>query len=128
MIKRVKLIDFGFGVYKDKLKDLPNNEKYAGTPGFIPPEVYLCQEYDEKIDTFSLGIILYFMLSGFLPFQSNYIEEIQEMTLRCSINLKSNHWSNISENAKDLISKLLTSYEERISTKEVLTHPWLENI
>jgi len=47
-------------------------EKYAGTPGFIAPEVYLRENYDEKIDTFSLGIILYFMLYGYLPFQSNY--------------------------------------------------------
>jgi serine/threonine protein kinase len=76
MVKRIKLIDFGFGVYKDQLKDLPEEEKYAGTPGFIPPEVYRREEYDEKIDTFSLGIILYFMLYGYLPFQSNYLEEI----------------------------------------------------
>jgi serine/threonine protein kinase len=37
MVKRVKLIDFGFGVFKDKLKDLTDREKYAGTPGFIAP-------------------------------------------------------------------------------------------
>jgi serine/threonine protein kinase len=77
MIKRIKLIDFGFGVFKDKLKDLSAREKFAGTPGFIAPEVYEAKEYDERIDTFSLGIILYFMLYGYLPFQSNFIEEIQ---------------------------------------------------
>lgn len=77
MVKRVKLIDFGFGVFKDKLKDLTDKEKFAGTPGFIAPEVYEHLDYDEKIDTFSLGIILYFMLYGYLPFQSNYVEEIQ---------------------------------------------------
>ena len=46
MVKRVKLIDYGFGVYKDKLKDLTNREKFAGTPGFIAPEVYQMQDYD----------------------------------------------------------------------------------
>jgi serine/threonine protein kinase len=40
MVKRIKLIDFGFGVFKDKLKDLSAREKFAGTPGFIAPEVY----------------------------------------------------------------------------------------
>jgi serine/threonine protein kinase len=37
MVKKIKLIDFGFAVYKDKLSDLPLKEKYAGTPGFIAP-------------------------------------------------------------------------------------------
>jgi hypothetical protein len=47
------------------------------------------------------------------------------MTLRCDINLTNIHWSNISPEAKDLISKILTKDEERISTKDVLDHPWL---
>lgn len=73
MVRRIKLIDFGFGVYKDQLNDMNEDEKYAGTPGFIPPEVYERKGYDFKLDTFSLGIILYFLLYGYLPFQSNYI-------------------------------------------------------
>jgi serine/threonine protein kinase len=92
IVKKVKLIDFGFAIYKDKLNDLPPKLKYAGTPGFIAPEVYNEEEFDEKIDTFSLGIILYFMLSGYLPFQSNFLEEIEEMTKNCCINLKNAHW------------------------------------
>jgi serine/threonine protein kinase len=40
MVLKVKLIDFGFGVFKDKLKDLSLKEKFAGTPGFIAPEIY----------------------------------------------------------------------------------------
>ena len=72
-VNRIKLIDFGFGVFKDKIKELPLKEKFAGTPGFIAPEIYKQQEYDEKIDTFSLGIILYFMLSGKFPFHSDFL-------------------------------------------------------
>lgn len=37
MVQRVKLIDFGFGVFNDKVKELPLKEKFAGTPGFIAP-------------------------------------------------------------------------------------------
>ena len=76
IINRIKLIDFGFGVFKDKIKDLPLKEKFAGTQGFMAPEIYKLEEYDEKVDTFSLGIILYFMLSGNHPFASSFIEEI----------------------------------------------------
>ena len=76
IINRIKLIDFGFGVFKDKIKDLPLKEKFAGTQGFMAPEIYKLEEYDEKVDTFSLGIILYFMLSGNYPFASSFLEEI----------------------------------------------------
>ena len=72
-VKKIKLIDFGFAVYKDKLNELPLAEKFAGTPGFLAPEIYRQETYDEKIDIFSLGIILYFMLAGKLPFQSDFL-------------------------------------------------------
>ena len=85
IINRIKLIDFGFGVFKDKIKDLPLKEKFAGTQGFMAPEIYKLEEYDEKVDTFSLGIILYFMLSGNYPFASSFLEEIQTLTKACSV-------------------------------------------
>ena len=124
-IKKIKLIDFGLAVYKDKIKELPPREKYAGTPGFIAPEIYEQQDYDERIDIFSLGIILYFMLSGKLPFQSDFLEEIEDMTKSCSYSLVNVHWANVSDNAKDLIKKTLTIKENRISASEVAKHPWL---
>lgn len=70
LIQRVKLIDFGFAVYKNNLKNLPDRQKFAGTPGFVAPEIFLGQDYDESVDMFSLGIIMYFMLCGNLPFNS----------------------------------------------------------
>lgn len=97
MVNRIKLIDFGFGVFKDKIKDLPVKEKFAGTPGFIAPEIYEQEEYDEKVDTFSLGIILYFMLSGRFPFTSPFLEEIEALTKSCYVELVNNHWANVSE-------------------------------
>jgi serine/threonine protein kinase len=127
MIKRVKLIDFGFAVYKDKVNDLPPREKFAGTPGFIAPEIYQQVAYDEKIDIFSLGIILYFMLSGKLPFQSDFLEEIEDMTKNCNYSLLNIHWSNVSDNAKDLIRSTLTFKDKRISASDIAKHPWLEN-
>lgn len=50
------------------------------------------------------------------------------MTLSCNISLKNNHWSNVSEEAKDLIMKILTSADSRITTKQAMEHPWLEDI
>ena len=77
---RVKIIDFGFAVYKSNLKNLSNKEKYAGTPGYVAPEIFNLEEYDQGIDMFSLGIIMYFMLCGHLPFYSPIYEDIVEQT------------------------------------------------
>lgn len=74
IVQRVKLIDFGFAIYKDNLKSLPSAEKFAGTPGFVAPEIFLGQDFDEGVDMFSLGIIMYFMLCGNLPFNSPIYE------------------------------------------------------
>ena len=80
IVHRAKLIDFGFAIYKDNLKNLPFADKFAGTPGFIAPEIFLGQDFDEGVDMFSLGIIMYFMLCGNLPFNSPIYEEIVEQT------------------------------------------------
>lgn len=114
VIGRVKIIDFGFAVYKSNLKNLGVKEKYAGTPGFVAPEIYLQQDFDEGVDMFSLGIILFFMLSGHFPFASPIYEDIREQTIQCEISLNNAHWMNVSPNvlvfllqAKDLLSKIL---------------------
>lgn len=68
------------------------------------------------------------MLCGYLPFQSNFIEEIEDMTKNCTYSLVNAHWANVSEEAKDLIYKVLTYKDYRITTKEVSEHKWLQNI
>ena len=50
------------------------------------------------------------------------------MTLNCNVKLENNHWSNVSEGAKDLLMRILTFSEKRISTKEVMGHSWLQKI
>ena len=56
------------------------------------------------------------MLYGYLLFQSKYFKEIRDMTLNCQINLNVNHWSNVSSETNDLIMKILTFEDKRITT------------
>ena len=74
MVQKVKIIDFGFAIYKNNLKNMSVKEKYAGTPGFLAPELLTGQDFDDSVDIFSLGVILYFMLCGSLPFFSSFLE------------------------------------------------------
>lgn len=46
MVQKIKIIDFGFAVYKSNLKNLDIKEKYAGTPGFMSPEIVNCEDFD----------------------------------------------------------------------------------
>ena len=70
LIERVKIIDFGFAIYNSVLEDVPNSEKFIGSLNYVAPEVIQQKVYDQTIDNFSLGAIMYFMLSGNLPFEA----------------------------------------------------------
>lgn len=77
---KIKIIDFGFSIMKECLKDISVQENSVGTPNFIPPEFlpleYHEENYDnlEKSDNFAVGCITYYILTGHLPFLANSIE------------------------------------------------------
>lgn len=75
-IEAIKMIDFGFAIFKDTLLQLRTKEKYVGTPNYAAPEIMQQDEYDERVDMFSVGVIMYYMLAGRLPFDSVFNEEI----------------------------------------------------
>lgn len=91
------MADFGFSVYMNHLQDLTPTEKFVGTPGFSPPELFRRESYDERIDNFSIGVILYYLLSGKFPFSGTTIEQIEQYTLRGNVCLNSEKWAAISD-------------------------------
>ena len=77
----VAIIDFGFATEKKRYKDLFAR---CGTPGFVAPEVYGDEDYDYRIDVFSLGILFYIMLIAKNPFAGTY-KEVLILNLKCEI-------------------------------------------
>ena len=118
----LKIVDFGLS---NRIKKNQKLRNVVGTPYFIAPEM-LNGKYDEKCDIWSIGVILYYMLSGKYPFQSddniNIFQKIESE--------QPNFWElNISENALNFLRKCLTKNPRlRPSAKEFLLHPWLETI
>ena len=99
----LKIADFGTSkfFYKNKMTAT------HGTPYYIAPEV-LDGSYDEKCDVWSVGVILYILLSGYPPFYGNSDEEIMIKVGKGKYDFKWKSFDVVSQQAKSLISKLLT--------------------
>ena len=99
----IKLIDFGLAkkVSPNELMTTPN-----GTPYYIAPEV-LKGSYTTQCDNWSMGVVLYIMLSGKPPFGGKNNNEILNNVLNGKPDFSTPTWKNISDDAKDLISNLL---------------------
>ena len=97
----------------------------VGTSYYIAPEV-LEGFYDEKCDIWSCGVILYVLLSGFPPFNGETDEEIFEAIKKRDLIFPEDVFGSISEEAKDLIKKMLSPSDTRLTAAEVLKHPWVQ--
>jgi hypothetical protein len=123
---KVKIMDFGLS------KILGSKEKSVegfGTLTFVAPEVLVRTPYNKEIDIWSLGVILYLMLSGVLPFddENDNEEVIAKLTVFSQVRFPSEYWSNRSELVIDLIKKCLTKDpNERIKIDKILEHEWIK--
>jgi len=123
----IKVIDFGlskiFGDYFNKNNNKMNTK--VGTAYYVSPEV-LEGIYDEKCDIWSAGVILYILLSGVPPFNGRNDNEIYKKICKKKFHFPDKHWSNISNDAKDLITKMLCDPMDRLTAQEVLQHIWVD--
>ena len=117
----VKIIDFDNAVkFTKPVKGV------VGTLEYMAPEI-LDSYYTEKCDIWSLGVLLYVLLSGNSPFGGS-TDEIVKMRIKSGkFDLEGKDWKNISVGAKDLIKKMLVkSPEKRLSACSALRHPWVQ--
>ena len=120
---QVKLIDFGTAKMFEKGH---HENKYVGSSYYMAPEV-IKRKYDEKCDLWSIGVILYILLTGRPPFDGNDDEEIIENVKIGTYDKKSYPYPVLSSHAKDLINKLLQyDPKKRITADEAIEHPWFK--
>ncbi len=119
----IKIIDFGTAKIFKKSK---NERTVVGSSYYIAPEV-LKQKYNEKCDTWSVGVILYMLIVGRAPFDGKTDEEIIENIKKGKYNKKHPKLVNSSEEVQNLVFSLLeTNIKKRLSSKEALNHPWFK--
>ena len=99
----------------------------AGTPYYISPEV-LMGNYDVSCDLWSAGCILYILLCGYPPFYGDDNQEILAMVQKGQFDFDGEEWESVSSDAKDLIKKLITKPEKRLTANEALQHRWIKNL
>ena len=117
----IKIIDFGTAKIFQKNK---KEKAVIGSSYYIAPEV-LKQKYNEKCDTWSVGVILYMTLVGVAPFDGKTDEDIIRRIKIGKYNKNDERYIKHSSEVKDLLSKLLEKdYDKRLSAKEALNHPW----
>ena len=119
---KITIIDFGTSGLFEPGEQM--DQKF-GTPYYIAPEV-LNNNYDEKCDLWSIGVILYILLCGYPPFNGSNDEQIIKKVKEGKYRTDEEEWANISAEAIDLINMLL-QYEpnNRISAAQALQHKWI---
>ncbi|WVZ16420.1 hypothetical protein V8G54_009402 [Vigna mungo] len=98
----------------------------VSTPYYVAPEVIMGRDYDEKVDIWSCGVILYTMLSGIPPFYGDSTVEIFEVVLMANLRIPSTIFRSASVQAKDLLRKMICRDPSRcIFAHHALRHPWI---
>jgi len=99
----------------------------CGTPGYMAPEIFKKLGHSKPVDMWAIGVITYFLLCGYTPFdRENNVEEMHAI-LRADYKFEPpEYWEGITETAKDFIRKLLTiDPHRRMTAHQALTHQWL---
>eukprot|EP00924_Labyrinthula_sp_SR-Ha-C_P010049 maker-scaffold_40-snap-gene-0.5-mRNA-1 protein AED:0.01 eAED:0.01 QI:18/1/1/1/0.5/0.33/3/468/517 len=121
--KVLKIIDFGLSRFANK--DTVMHTR-VGTLYYLSPEV-ISKQYNIACDCWSIGVILYIMLCGYTPFYGETEREMFTMIKGGQFDFPEEEWKDISEEAKDLILKLLElDPDRRLTAKEALQHPWMK--
>ncbi|XP_060950023.1 ribosomal protein S6 kinase alpha-3 isoform X2 [Limanda limanda] len=123
----IRICDFGFAKQLRAENGLLMTPCY--TANFVAPEVLKKQGYDAACDIWSLGVLLYTMLTGFTPFANGPEDTPEEILARIGsgkFSLTGGYWTSVSSEAKDLVSKMLhVDPHQRLTAGQVLRHPWV---
>ena len=113
-----KLTDFGWSNY---MQEDEKRQTVCGTPIYLAPEIIKEDGHDEKVDIWCIGVLLFELITGNVPFQGNDIDTLKENILHLRIS-----WpKDINIDAKNLIKKILKlDPNSRISLEEMLKHPF----
>ncbi|KAM9717867.1 calcium/calmodulin-dependent protein kinase type II delta 1 chain isoform 1-T1 [Menidia menidia] len=120
----VKLADFGLAI--EVQGDQQAWFGFAGTPGYLSPEVLRKDPYGKPVDMWACGVILYILLVGYPPFWDEDQHRLYQQIKAGAYDFPSPEWDTVTPEAKDLINKMLTiNPAKRVTATDALKHPWI---
>ncbi|XP_076447567.1 calcium/calmodulin-dependent protein kinase type II delta chain-like isoform X2 [Babylonia areolata] len=120
----VKLADFGLAI--EVQGDQQAWFGFAGTPGYLSPEVLRKDPYGKPVDVWACGVILYILLVGYPPFWDEDQHRLYAQIKAGAYDYPSPEWDTVTPEAKHLINSMLTvNPAKRITASEALKHPWI---
>ncbi|XP_034937545.1 calcium/calmodulin-dependent protein kinase type II alpha chain isoform X25 [Chelonus insularis] len=120
----VKLADFGLAI--EVQGDVQAWYGFAGTPGYLSPEVLKKESYGKPVDIWACGVILYILLVGYPPFWDEDQHRLYSQIKAGAYDYPSPEWDTVTPEARNLINQMLTvNPTKRITASEALRHPWI---
>eukprot|EP00620_Florenciella_sp_RCC1587_P003895 CAMPEP_0182600334 /NCGR_PEP_ID=MMETSP1324-20130603/90933_1 /TAXON_ID=236786 /ORGANISM="Florenciella sp., Strain RCC1587" /LENGTH=356 /DNA_ID=CAMNT_0024818241 /DNA_START=140 /DNA_END=1210 /DNA_ORIENTATION=- len=121
----IKLADFGLAHLLKKDEVL---KTACGTPGYVAPEVLTGQGYGSEVDMWSIGVVVYILLCGYPPFYDDSTAILFNMIKKGQYDFNPQYWDAVSDDAKDLITKLLcVDPSQRLTAAGVKGHVWMQS-
>ncbi|XP_069000420.1 calcium/calmodulin-dependent protein kinase type II subunit gamma isoform X5 [Embiotoca jacksoni] len=120
----VKLADFGLAI------EVQGEQQawfgFAGTPGYLSPEVLRKDPYGKPVDIWACGVILYILLVGYPPFWDEDQHKLYQQIKAGAYDFPSPEWDTVTPEAKNLINQMLTiNPAKRITADQAIKHPWV---
>ncbi|XP_062422503.1 calcium/calmodulin-dependent protein kinase type II subunit gamma isoform X5 [Pungitius pungitius] len=120
----VKLADFGLAI--EVQADQQAWFGFAGTPGYLSPEVLRKDPYGKPVDIWACGVILYILLVGYPPFWDEDQHKLYQQIKAGAYDFPSPEWDTVTPEAKNLINQMLTiNPAKRITADQAIKHPWV---
>ena len=121
----VKIIDFGLSKIMPETHTVASS--FLGTRGYLAPEMIQRRDYTKSVDAWALGVIVFVLLCGCLPFDDDCQAIPNSPDLRSKFTLRFPRWAkDLSKSAKDLLNHLLDiDSRRRYTAEQALRHPWV---
>lgn len=121
----VKLVDFGLSAFEDDEKAMVAR---CGSPGYIAPEIINGDRYSFNVDSFSLGVVVYLLITGRLPFRAKTLLDVLRRTLDGQVKYHRDAWGGLHACRSFVASLLSTDPKERPQCGELWRHPWFATL
>ncbi|XP_069479814.1 serine/threonine-protein kinase 33 isoform X2 [Ambystoma mexicanum] len=128
MMLNIKVTDFGLAVQKGGVGSENMLQSTCGTPIYMAPEVINAHDYSQQCDIWSIGVIMYMLLSGDPPFKGSSEERLFENIKKGELHFTDSVWKSVSISAKETLQRLMkVDPAYRITANELLDNPWMTN-